>query len=189
MCWAGRPSVRTLCTSGGGDEAKNCPNLARSIKDSFSRNQILVSSALWWLQIHGWLHSLSLPSFTVFLTEPSLHPRRAAPTPCGSRTHSRPTPHAQAWATRKFSLEWVERTLARFVKEANTSPQSRTAQWLKDLGINDADPVKHEHAHPCDMLQMAMTYDQLDVSSLDVSSLDVSTPGSAVRRPDSLHGS
>ena len=37
---------------------------------------------------------------------------------------------------------------------------------MKELGINEADRVKYEHAHLCDMLQMVMTYDQLDVSSL-----------------------
>ena len=54
----------------------------------------------------------------------------------------------------------------RFIKEVNTIPQARTAQWMKELGINDADRVKYEHAHLCDMLQMAVSYDQLDVSSL-----------------------
>ena len=37
---------------------------------------------------------------------------------------------------------------------------------MKELGINDADRVKYEHAHLCDMLQMAVSYDQRDVSSL-----------------------
>ena len=58
------------------------------------------------------------------------------------------------------------RWFTRFVKDVNTSPQSRTGQWTKELGINDADRVKCEHAHLCDMLQMVMTCDQLDVSSL-----------------------
>ena len=36
----------------------------------------------------------------------------------------------------------------------------------KDFGINEADRVNYEHVHLCDMLQMAMMYDQLDVSGL-----------------------
>ena len=37
---------------------------------------------------------------------------------------------------------------------------------MKDLGINEADRAKYEHAHLCDVLQMAVCYDQLDISSL-----------------------
>ena len=45
-------------------------------------------------------------------------------------------------------------------------PRSRTAAWMKDLGIADSDRVKYEHAHLCDVLEMASTYDQLEISSL-----------------------
>ena len=44
---------------------------------------------------------------------------------------------------------------------------------MKELGINDADRVKYQHAHLCDMLQMVVTYDQLDVSSLGCFELPV----------------
>ena len=37
---------------------------------------------------------------------------------------------------------------------------------MTELGINEADQVKYAHAPLCDMLQMATTYNHLDVSSL-----------------------
>ena len=37
---------------------------------------------------------------------------------------------------------------------------------MKELGINEADRVKYEHAHLCDMLHTAMIYEQLDCRSL-----------------------
>ena len=60
----------------------------------------------------------------------------------------------------------TRRWLTHFIKDVNSIPPSRTGAWMKELGINEADRMQYEHAPLCDMLQMAMTYDQLDVSSL-----------------------
>ena len=45
-------------------------------------------------------------------------------------------------------------------------PQSRTLQWMRDVGVPETDRVRHEHGILCNILQTAMTYDQLEVSSL-----------------------
>ena len=71
-----------------------------------------------------------------------------------------------AWADWPVTGPRTCRWFSRYIKEVNTIPQARTGQWMKELGINDSDRVKYEHSHLCDMLQMATTYDQLDVSSL-----------------------
>ena len=58
------------------------------------------------------------------------------------------------------------RWYARFILESNRVPQARTLQWMRDTGVPETDRVRHEHGLLCDVLQTAMTYDQLEVSSL-----------------------
>ena len=37
---------------------------------------------------------------------------------------------------------------------------------MRDIGVPESDRVRHEHGLLCDVLQTAMTYDQLEVSAL-----------------------
>ena len=69
-----------------------------------------------------------------------------------------------AWNDWLLTGRRTTRWYARFVRETNTTPRLRTAQWMRDTGVPDVDRVKHEHSLLCDVLEAALTYDQIGIS-------------------------
>ncbi|CAK0853814.1 unnamed protein product [Prorocentrum cordatum] len=56
--------------------------------------------------------------------------------------------------------------LCRFIRDQGQVPRTRTDKWMRDAHVPDNDRVKHEHGSLMEILEYALTYDQLDVSSL-----------------------
>jgi hypothetical protein len=69
-----------------------------------------------------------------------------------------------AWSDWPLQGPRTTRWYAKFIRDTNTTPRLRTPQWMRDTGVPDGDRVKHEHALLCDVLETAVTYDQLDIS-------------------------
>ena len=56
--------------------------------------------------------------------------------------------------------------LCKFIRDQGCVPRTRTEKWMREAHVPDTDRVKHEHGCLMEMLEWALTYDQLDVSSL-----------------------
>ncbi|CAK0825933.1 unnamed protein product, partial [Prorocentrum cordatum] len=56
--------------------------------------------------------------------------------------------------------------LCKFIRDQGGVPRTRTEKWMRDAHVPDNDRVKHEHGSLMEILETALTYDQLDVSAL-----------------------
>ncbi|CAK0895237.1 unnamed protein product, partial [Prorocentrum cordatum] len=56
--------------------------------------------------------------------------------------------------------------LCKFIRDQGSAPRTRTEKWMRDGHVPDNDRVKHEHGSLMEILETALTYDQLDVSAL-----------------------
>ncbi|CAK0900570.1 unnamed protein product [Prorocentrum cordatum] len=56
--------------------------------------------------------------------------------------------------------------LCKFIRDQGNVPRTRTEKWMRDARVPDNDRVKHEHGSLMEILETALTYDQLDVSAL-----------------------
>ncbi|CAK0909748.1 unnamed protein product [Prorocentrum cordatum] len=56
--------------------------------------------------------------------------------------------------------------LCKFIRDQGSVPRTRTEKWMRDAHVPDNDRVKHEHGSLMEILETALTYDQLDVSAL-----------------------
>ncbi|CAK0837444.1 unnamed protein product, partial [Prorocentrum cordatum] len=56
--------------------------------------------------------------------------------------------------------------LCRFIRDQGSVPRTRTEKWMRDAHVPDNDRVRHEHGSLMEILETALTYDQLDVSAL-----------------------
>ena len=71
-----------------------------------------------------------------------------------------------AWPDWPLSGPRTARWFCRFIKETNQIPKNRTSQWMRLHSIAEGDRVKYEHGLLCDIIELAVVYDQLDISSL-----------------------
>ncbi|CAK0801976.1 unnamed protein product, partial [Prorocentrum cordatum] len=55
--------------------------------------------------------------------------------------------------------------LCRFIRDQGSVPRTRTEKWMRDAHVPDNDRVRHEHGSLMEILETALTYDQLDVSA------------------------
>ncbi|CAK0887158.1 unnamed protein product, partial [Prorocentrum cordatum] len=56
--------------------------------------------------------------------------------------------------------------LCKFIRDQGSVPRTRTEKWMRDAHVPDNDRVNHEHGSLMEILETALTYDQLDVSAL-----------------------
>ena len=58
------------------------------------------------------------------------------------------------------------RWLCRYIKDNGWTPKGRTAKFMLEAKVPETDRVRHEHRVLMEILELAVTYDQLDVSAL-----------------------
>ncbi|CAK0882704.1 unnamed protein product, partial [Prorocentrum cordatum] len=56
--------------------------------------------------------------------------------------------------------------LCKFIRDQGCVPRARTEKWTRDAQIPDNDRVNHEHDSLMEILEWAITHDELDVSAL-----------------------
>ncbi len=58
------------------------------------------------------------------------------------------------------------RWLCKYIKDQGCVPRTRTDRFMRDAHVPENDRVRHEHSTLMEILEWALTYDQLDVSAL-----------------------
>ena len=70
------------------------------------------------------------------------------------------------WPDWPISGPRTVRWLCKYIKDGGLTPKSRTGRFLADAHVPETDRVRHEHGTLMEVLEMAVVYDQVDVSAL-----------------------